>query len=166
MTDYLRQIGLALLILACTAGAAFAQAPPARLEYARDLAALGKQAAARGVPIMLVFTRPGCPYCARAKKDHLDPLGASPEYGAKVMLREIEATSDALPLRDFDGTLTTHRNFARNRKVRTVPTVIVVDARGKPLADPVVGLNGPDFYSLYLEQAIDAARVQMGARGR
>ena len=111
---------------------------------------------------MLVFTRPGCPYCARAKKDHLEPLAAG--AGATVVLREIESTNDLIPLRDFDGAATTHGDFARKYDVRTVPTVIVVDARGRPLADAIVGLNLPDFYNLYLEQALDAARLQLRAR--
>jgi hypothetical protein len=79
-------------------------------------------------------------------------------------MREIESTNDLIPLRDFDGTLTTHGEFARKYSVTTVPTVLIVDAGGKPLADAIVGLNVPDFYNLYLEQAIDAARMQLRAR--
>ena len=161
MPECLRRYLPLLLILACASGAARAQTQFPPLQYADDFAALGARAAENATPIMLVFTRPGCPYCARAKKDHLEPLAANPGYGAIVVLREIESTNDLIPLRDFDGALTTHGEFARKYEVRTVPTVIVVDARGKPLADAVVGLNVPDFYNLYLEQAIDAARLQM-----
>ena len=78
--------------------------------------------------------------------------------------REIEAPNALIPLRDFDGTLTTHAEFARRYAIKIVPTVIVVDSHGKPLADPLVGLNVPEFSNLYLEQAIDAARVQLRAR--
>jgi thioredoxin-related protein len=163
MPEYLRRY-LLVLILACASGAARAQTQFPPLQYADDFAALGAQAAGNATPIMLVFTRPGCPFCARAKTDHLEPLAANPDLGAKVMLREIESTNDLIPLRDFDGALTTHGDFARKYEVRTVPTVIVVDARGKPLADAIVGLNVPDFYNLYLEQAIDAARLQMRKR--
>jgi hypothetical protein len=44
--------------------------------------------------------------------------------------------------------------------------VVVVDAQGKPLADPIIGLTLPDFYNLYLEQAIDQGRLQLRTRGR
>lgn len=165
MTTCSRRFGWLLLILTCSTSAASAQQQPAPLQYADDFAALGRLAAANRMPIMLVFTRPGCPFCARAKRDHLEPLSASPGLGAQVVLREIEAPNELIPLRDFDGALTTHAEFARKYAVRTVPTVIVVDARGKPLADALIGLNLPDFYNLYLEQAIDTARVQLRARG-
>ena len=164
MTIGLPRSGLLLLILACTVRAALAQAPAAPLLYADDFAALGQSVAASGLPIMLVFTRPGCPFCARAKQDHLEPLNASPGYGAKVVMREIEAPNALIPLRDFDGTLTTHAEFARRYAIKIVPTVIMVDGHGRQLADALVGLNVPEFYNLYLEQAIDAARVQLRAR--
>lgn len=164
MKNYSRNFGLLLLILACGVLATRAQTPAAPLQYADDFAALGKVAAAGNLPIMLIFTRPGCPYCARAKKDHLEPMNANPAYGAKIIMREIESTNDLIPLRDFDGAQMTHGDFARQYEVRTVPTVIMVDARGKPLADPIVGLNLPEFYNLYLEQAIDAARLQLRSR--
>lgn len=164
MAGYLPRLIAAFFILACTVGAACAAAPRHALEYAGDLAALGARAAATGTPIMLVFTRPGCPYCARAKKDHLEPLSVSPQYGAKVIVREVEATSDTLALTGFDGRTATHRSFARGYHVRVVPTVLVVDGRGAPLGEPIVGLNSTDFYNLYLEQAIDAARAALAAR--
>jgi thioredoxin-related protein len=113
---------------------------------------------------MLVFTLRDCPYCARAKKDHLEPLSASAGYGAKVLMREIDSANELVSLRDFDGSPIPAREFFRKYEVRAVPTVIVVDAQGKPLADAIVGLNVPDFYNLYLEQAIDAARVQLRMR--
>ena len=163
MTTCSRRFGWLLLILTCSTGAACAQQQPAPLQYADDFAALGRLAAANRLPIMLVFTRPGCPYCARAKHDHLEPLSASPGLGVKVVLREIEAPNELIPLRDFDGTMTTHAEFSRKYAVRAVPTVIVVDSRGKPLADALIGLNLPEFYNLYLEQAIDTARLKLRA---
>ena len=160
MKSFLQRLVFGLLILACTAGGALAQ-PSQKLEYADDLAALGKLSAARHVPIMLVFTYPVCSYCMQAKAEHLEPMSASANYGPKVIMREIETENDGRKLRDFDGSPTTHGALTRKYDVRSVPTVIVVDAKGKPLTDPIVGLSSPDFYSLYLEQAVDMGRVQL-----
>jgi thioredoxin-related protein len=164
MSYYWRQLDVLLLILACSLAAAAVPARSAPLQYADDLAAVGRQAAATNTPVMLVFTRPDCPYCARAKRDYLEPLSVSDDYGAKVVMREIDTPNERIALRGFDGVMTTHREFARKYGVRMVPTVIVVDSRGTQLADPVVGLNSADFYALYIEQAIDTARGQLRSR--
>jgi len=164
MKNFLQRCGLGILILACTVGAARAQPRFPPLDFADDLAALGTLAVARGTPVMLVFTRPDCPFCRRAKKDHLEPLRVSENYGAKIIIREIAAADHRLALRDFDGDLTTHGEFARKHAVRKVPTVMVVDAHGRLLAEPLIGLITPDFYNLYLERAIDEGRLRLRSR--
>ena len=161
MKNYLWRFGFVFLILSCVAGCASTPRPSAPLEFADDLAAVGKLSTSRQTPIMLVFTNPDCPYCAKAKKEHIEQLHVSRNYGSKVIVREVEAENTKLALRDFDGNSTTHADLARRYNIKSVPTVIVVDARGKPLAEPIIGIVTPDFYDLYLEQAIDAGRLQL-----
>ena len=160
MKNFLQRYALLLFILACTAGTTGAQQYPP-LDIADDLGAIGKLSTQRGAPIMLVFTQPDCPFCTRAKKEHLEAMRISQNYGAKVIMREIVAADDRTALRDFAGNPTTHGDFARKYGIKSVPTVIVVDGQGRPLAEPIVGLTAADFYNLYLEQAIDTGRLQM-----
>lgn len=124
------------------------------LRAADDLAALASAARERRVPIMIAFTQASCTYCERAKRDYLAPMHASPEVRETVIIREVELDSGP-ELRDFDGRTVTRREFARRYEVKRVPTVIVVDDRGKPLSAAIVGLLADDFYRLYLEQAIE-----------
>jgi thioredoxin-related protein len=146
-------------ILACAP--TVSGAPPSRqLQAADDLAATARQARANGVPILLAFTETGCPYCARARNDYLLPLQAGAAYGAKVIIREIDIRRDG-ELRGFSGEQLTPRNFSRRYRVSKVPTVIVVDHAGNPLAEPVVGLLSEDFYQSYLERAIDAGYLKL-----
>jgi thioredoxin-related protein len=146
-------------ILACVfyaaAGAVYA------LDSADDLAATGRLARERGLPIMLVFTRPDCPYCARAKRDYLEPLHAGQTQQPTVLLREIDVTNTRTALRGFSGEAVIPRELARKYDVRFVPTVLVVDPDGKKLADPIVGIGSADFYGYYLEQALEKARAAL-----
>lgn len=142
-------------ILACASATASAQ-----LTLADDFSATAREARARRVPIMLVFTEESCPYCVRAKRDHLAPLQASRDFGHRVIVREIDVKQDRRMV-DFAGTETTPSALARRYAVRMVPTVIVVDATGRRLGDPIVGLIIQDFYQLYLERAVDLAHAQM-----
>jgi thioredoxin-related protein len=158
MKSLLRQFGF-IWILACALGAARAgETPP--LEVADDLAQIGKLAAARAVPVMLVFVQSDCKHCTRAKKEFIEPLRISQNYGNKVIVREIEIANTTM-LNDFTGHPTTHAAFAKRYEIGAVPTVIVVDPHGKVLSDPIVGLAAPDLYRLYLEQAIDNGRLAM-----
>jgi thioredoxin-related protein len=124
------------------------------LAAAEDLARVAQEARARRVPVLLAFMQRTCPYCARARR-HLEPLRASPEWGTKAIMLELDVDSTAR-LRDFDGDWTTPRDFARRHGVRMVPTVIVFDGHGRPAADAIVGIASDDFYSYYIVQALEA----------
>lgn len=146
-------------ILACAPAASGTSTPDA-LRPADDLVATARQARTGGVPILLAFTETGCPYCARARNDYLLPLQASAHYGRKVVIREVDVHG-AGTLRGFTGEEVTRAAFARRYRISKVPTVIVVDYDGNPLAPPVVGLLGEDFYQSYLEHAIDAGYLKL-----
>lgn len=106
-----------------------------------------------------------CPYCAIARRDYLIPLQHDPQWRHRVRIVEIH-TDRRIELRDFAGKPTTHRAFARSLGVRRVPTLIVFDGEGKPVAQPITGLLTADFYRLYIEQAIEAGIARMKAAGR
>ena len=133
-----------------------------RLAYADDLAAIAADAAARRVPLMIIFTEASCPWCTRAKRDYLVPLQARGALADKVIVREVDVSTDRR-LRGFGGEETTHREFGRLHQVSRVPTVMVMDPRGEPLAQPIVGLLSEDFYRLYLEQAIEEGLYKLRA---
>lgn len=135
----------------------------AQLLQADDLAQLAAEARAKRVPVLIAFMQQSCPYCAIARRDHLLPLQADPQWRERVLIREVQ-TDRSTALRDFAGTATTHRAFARSHDVRKVPTLMVFDADGKAVGQPLTGLLTRDFYQLYIEQAIEGGLAKM--RGR
>jgi len=146
-------------ILAWAVTAAAAQ-PAGELRPADDLAAAARQAREHRIPIMIAFTQTGCEYCDAAKRDYLAPMNRSAGLRDKVIILEIDIDSES-KLRDFGGRPVTHRELSQRYHVKKVPTVIVVDDGGKPVASPIVGLVAEDFYRLYLQQAIDEGLVRM-----
>ncbi len=126
---------------------------------------LAATARAQRAPVLIHFMQHSCPYCAIARRDYLIPLQNDPQWQGRVLIREIDVDRGAA-VRDFDGKMTTHRNFARSHGVRRVPTLIAFDAEGKPVAPPIVGLLSDDFYRLYIEQALEAGLTKMRPRGR
>ncbi len=127
---------------------------------ATDLAEAAVAAREEKIPILIFFTLRTCPYCNTARRDYLAPMRASEKWRDKAIMLELQLDGPQ-PLRDFAGKATTARDFARSFAVRSVPTVIVFDANGKPAATPLVGLSSGDFYGLYLEQAVESGLIQM-----
>jgi thioredoxin-related protein len=162
VSDMLLKLSRRALLAAILALIIAPAAAQERLAYADDLAAVAAEAAARRVPLMIVFTEASCPYCTRAKRDYLVPLQARGPFADKVIVREVDV-STGRRLRGFDGEETTHREFGRANQVRHVPTVVVMNHRGEPLTQPIVGLLSDDFYRLTLEQAIEEGLFKLRA---
>jgi len=82
-------------------------------------------------------------------------MAGDPAWRDRAIFRQVEIDR-ATPLVDFAGASTTHRAFAARYRAALAPTVVVVDARGEPTGDPLVGLLTVDFYGAYLEDAVNA----------
>jgi thioredoxin-related protein len=149
-----RLIAIRCLILACGLALSGAASAASGLIHAKNLQADAQLAAKRQVPILVVFTSPGCHYCERVKKEYLVLMNKDPAYRDKVVIREI-TMGDTSPLTDFNGTPTTEGAFAAARKVFMVPTVMVFDTRGNETSEAIVGLLTPDYYFGYLLSAIE-----------
>lgn len=148
-----------ILAWALTVSAAWAGA--ATLTPTKDLAGLAQEARERRAPLLLAFMQQHCPYCAKARR-YLDPLAAT-GWGGKAILREIDVDSTTA-FRDFEGRPTTPREFARRHGVRVVPTLIVFDAAGRVIADPVRGIAVEDFYAASIERALETAYATVNRR--
>jgi hypothetical protein len=127
------------------------------LPLASDLAADARAAAQERKPLLLFFDREECPYCEQALREYLVPMAA--EGASRALFRQVEIDR-TLAVVDFDGRASTHRAIAERYGVRLSPTVVVVDARGQPLAEPIVGLM-PDFYGAYLDAALAGAQAKL-----
>jgi len=127
---------------------------------AHDLAADARLAAKRKIPLLLLFSEAGCPWCERARQGYLLPMQRNPEYRAKVIMREVEIGKSAA-LVDFAGNKTTQAEFSRRNRISMMPTVQLFGPRGEPLGEPLVGFGSEDYYGYFLDQRIDAALAQL-----
>ena len=126
----------------------------------QDFLVEAKAAEAKRLPILVIFSRPNCPYCTRVLKEFLEPMQRNAEYRGKVIMRQVRAGSRA-KLRDFSGGLTTHGEFARESGVGMVPAIQLFDSWGNTLTEPLVGLSTPDYYGGFLDQRIDEALAKV-----
>jgi thioredoxin-related protein len=128
------------------------------LTEARDLAADARLAAARGVPLVVLYSRDGCGWCEKLRREHLGPLSRDPAVPALV--RELHMDR-ATPLTDFAGRRTTSADFSRRLKASFAPTVMFHGPDGAALAEPIVGFLLADFYAAHLERAIQESQARL-----
>lgn len=158
-TALLALLGAAL----CSAAAQSAEMTITEVPPAQDLRALGQLSQRAGLPILIEVAMDHCPWCARLEEEFLLPMLRSGDYSDRVIMRRIDLDLRT-PLVDFDGRPVSPQAFAGRYRVRLTPTVLLLDGRGRELAEPLVGLTTPDFYGGYLDAAIDEslARLRSG----
>lgn len=150
-----------LLALPALAALAAPQAAPlAAVPDAGSFAADAQTARERRVPILVFYTREDCPWCAYARRNHLNALANGEANAQRVLVREIDVGGDR-PLTDFSGRTTTHAKFARARRVKLTPTLDFLDDRGMRLVEPIVGVRLPDYYGTYIDRAIEESLAKL-----
>lgn len=130
------------------------------LPAARDLAADARQMREQRMPMLVLYSRDGCDWCERARRDVLEPMAADPANASRLLIRQIDLDRRSA-IADFSGKATTHSQFASQRKVRLTPTIEVLGPDGQSLTEAIVGVRLPDFYGTYIERAVDAARDRL-----
>ena len=101
LTNQLRLIwaGVFLLIVASVQAEVL---PYVKVREPTDLQAVAQEARQRQLPILIMFSRDGCPYCDVVREEFLKPMLRSGDYTDRVIMLEIHSDSYA-PIRDFNG---------------------------------------------------------------
>lgn len=131
------------------------------LQVVKDFTVEARESREKQAPIMVLFMSNSCSYCETALNDFLLPMQRDPEYGNRVILRQIETDSKD-KLVDFKGKTTTHRAFSSKHLEWGVPTVVLFDSQGNELTS-IVGLMTVDFYLAYLDAAISESQAKIKA---
>ena len=140
-----------------------AQSPDEMLHVPQNLQREAAQAHSERKAFLLMFSLPGCSYCKVVRRNYLMPLLRDAAPADRPVIREVQITSRE-SLTGFDGKPTTQSALANRYGVQVAPTVIVVNAEGELLADPIVGGDNNGFYSAYLDRALEAAAKQFIAQ--
>lgn len=149
-------LGFWLGILAWLVGGTAHAVERGVLPFAADLSAEAQLARAKQMPILIMFGARGCSYCNRVREEVLIPTTRNADYDNKVVLLEVDVDS-AQRLVDFNGAAITHAQFAQRYHVGFTPTVMLLDAQGKSLVDPMVGFVTADYYGGDLEDRLNLA---------
>lgn len=116
-----------------------------------------------GRPILLMISQDHCPYCDLMKREVLHPMVLDEEYTNRIVMREI-LIDIGLEMTDFQGRQQTAKAFSHGYGVHLTPTLLFLDPQGNELADRIVGINTVEYFSFYLDAAIDQATEKMSGQ--
>jgi thioredoxin-related protein len=131
-------------------------AEPVALPYATDLKQLGKQAADRDIPILLMASQHHCGFCDAMKKKVLLPMQLSGDYTHKVFIRELRIDPGE-QVTNFQGQQESAKQFSHRYHVHVTPTLLFLDGYGHEVAERIIGINTVDYLPFYIEEAIETA---------
>jgi thioredoxin-related protein len=153
LTNQLRLIwaGVFLLIVASVQAEVL---PYVKVREPTDLQAVAQEARQRQLPILIMFSREGCPYCDVVREEFLKPMLRSGDYTDRVIMLEIHSDSYA-PIRDFNGQMVNSDALAHRYRAGFAPTVVFLNHQGKELAERLIGITTRDFYGGFLDEAIE-----------
>ena len=149
---------LALVMLPMLAGA---QMPQTVLPAVDNLARDGKVALQRGVPILILFSLPGCSWCETVRRNYLLPLSRDGTLLKPPLVREADMSS-TVPLRGIDRESESGSALAKQYGIRVAPSVLLIDGRGRRLAPVLEGGDVAGMYGAYLEDRLADARRALG----
>ena len=138
-------------------------APSQPIRLARSLQDEATLAERRRVPMVVVISQTGCPFCRALREKVLLPMLRRNDADQRFHLFEV-SIDEGVDVVDFDGATVSGRAFADRYKVQVTPTVLVLDAAGNEMGAPLRGTPNLELYSFYLNQRIDdaLARLQTG----
>ena len=136
----------------------------AALPGTRSLSLLLAQAATRGEPVVVMFSRVDCVWCEALRRDQISHLAkAAPARGVRVVEFDLGDAREFAPGPTKDGgpgAASSGADLARRLGVRLAPTVVFLGPRGE-LAERLVGYPSRDFYGAYLDERIEQARTAL-----
>jgi thioredoxin-related protein len=144
-------VGLLLLIAASVQAEVL---PYVKVREPTDLQAVGQEARQRQLPILIMFSREGCPYCDVVREEFLKPMLRSGDYTDRVIMLEIHSDSYA-QFRDFNGQMVGAEALAHRYQAGFAPTVVFLNHQGIELAERLIGITTRDFYGGFLDESIE-----------
>jgi thioredoxin-related protein len=127
-----------------------------------DFHYLSQQARSQNIPIMIMFTAAHCEFCHQLKREVLDPMIRGGLYDGYAMYMGQISLDRHRTLKFSETETIQKRQFARMYGYDITPTVMFVDFRGVPVAEPLIGVMDVQLYAALIHARLNSAYTKMG----
>ncbi len=163
MRERLMHVSVLVLLLAMAVPVAAERLPELdelpEIPLIHDFREAGREAAARDLPLLVIFSAGHCRWCHIAEDEFLRPMLYSGAYDDRVLMRKVDMEGG--PVIGFDGQRGEAREVARTLGARLTPSVLMFDHHGQRLAPPLIGITVVDYYGGQLDAIIEAAEAAL-----
>lgn len=122
---------------------------------------VAQQARGDNLPIMIMFTAQWCEFCNQLKDSVLNPMIRGGLYdGYAMYMRQVSLDMHS-PIKFSEEETIEKRAFARMYNADVTPTVIFVNSRGLPVAEPLVGTFDVQLYAGLIHARLNEAYQRM-----
>lgn len=130
--------------------------PEVVIKNGADLATDGDEASKKQIPVLMFFSMKHCPFCIEVEEDYLKPMLRNSEYDSKIIIRKIRIDGTD-SVRDFAGKEHDADDFSDLYNVSMVPTLVLVDSKGRKISPSIIGIANAHYYSHELDKAINSS---------
>jgi thioredoxin-related protein len=123
---------------------------------------VAQQAREKNIPIMIMFTAYHCEFCSQVDAAVLTPMIRGGLYDGYAMYMRKVSTDNSRQLVFSPSETLSKFDFARMYRADITPTVIFVDWRGLPVAEPLVGSMDVQLYAAMIHQRLNVAYERIG----
>jgi thioredoxin-related protein len=123
-----------------------------------DMQQLAASANARGEPMVLMVSLPGCPWCELLRRNYLGPMQSEGVAAYEFMINERSRS-----LTDFKAQRITPAAMSSALKIAITPTLLFFNTQGNEIAPRIEGVASADFIGAILDERLRAARERLKA---
>ncbi len=128
------------------------------LPWPADLAQAAAVAHARGQPLVLMVSLPGCPWCELLRRNYLGPMQSEGLPAHEFMIND-----SSRMLRDFNTQRVSPAALSSTLKISVTPTVLFIGRDGQEIAPRIEGVASADFIGAVLDERLATARERIKA---
>jgi len=130
-----------------------------------NLQTLSQEMNTKKLGLLVMFHASYCEYCERLEQDLLLPMLRSGEYDKRILIRKIQIDSSD-DLINFNGQKVTTSQISTLYGADMTPTLVFLDASGEEQSERILGYTTPDFFSAYVDKAIDELHKVVSTQDR
>lgn len=119
------------------------------------------QANARGEPMVLMVSLPGCPWCELLRRNYLGPMQSEGVAAYELMINERSRA-----LQDFKAQRVTPAAWSAAFKITNTPTLLFFNREGQEIAQRIEGVASADFIGAILDERLATAREHVKAAAK